>query len=103
MSRHWLKSSLLSVLLLSTSALAANTAELKVGTGIEKYEITGASDTFTVPPGTRIYASTRVTGIQAAGSVNRISTTPPADSAMLQPSPVLLLGVGDRCAWPRRT
>jgi len=38
-------------------------AEVKVGTGIEKFDLTGGADTFQVAPGTRLYAWTRVTGI----------------------------------------
>jgi hypothetical protein len=55
---------LLPVLLLTTSAFAAGTADVKVGTGVEKYEITGASDSFTVAPNTRIYAATKLTGAE---------------------------------------
>ncbi len=55
---------LLPALLLTTSALAAGTADVKVGTGVEKYEITGASDTFTVAPNTRIYAATKLSGME---------------------------------------
>ena len=64
----WLKS-LAPVLLLTTAALAADPAELKIGTGIEKYEITGASDSFKVAPNTRLYASTRINGVEN-GTVN---------------------------------
>lgn len=63
MSRSWLKSSVLSALLLATPALAAGTAEVKVGTGVEKYDIVGGSDTFKLAPNTRIYASTRLTDV----------------------------------------
>ena len=34
-----------------------------------KYEVTGASDSFTVAPNTRIYAATRLTGVEP-GTVN---------------------------------
>jgi DUF2914 family protein len=64
----WLKY-LLPALLLTTTALAAGSADVKVGTGVEKYEITGASDSFTVAPNTRIYAATRLTGVEP-GTVN---------------------------------
>ena len=37
-------------------------AELKLGLGIEKGEVTGAAESFKVAPGTRIYAWTRVSG-----------------------------------------
>lgn len=63
MSKPWMKLSLLSVLLLTTSALAAGTAEVKVGTGIEKTQLVGATTTFKVAPDTRIYAGTLVTGV----------------------------------------
>jgi hypothetical protein len=55
---------LLPALLLSTAALAASKADVKVGTAIEKYEVTGASDTFKVAPDTKLYAGTKVSGIE---------------------------------------
>ncbi|WNG33612.1 DUF2914 domain-containing protein [Archangium violaceum] len=61
--RSWLKS-VLPALLLTTSAFAAGSADVKVGTGIEKYEVTGASDSFTVAPNTRIYAATKITDVE---------------------------------------
>lgn len=61
---------LLPTLLLTTTAYAAE-ATVKVGTGVEKYEVTGASDSFTVAPNTRIYAATRLTGVEP-GTVNVI-------------------------------
>jgi hypothetical protein len=61
--RSWLKY-VLPALLLTTTAFAAGSADVKVGTGIEKYEITGASDSFTVAPNTRIYAATKITGVE---------------------------------------
>ncbi|PTL81782.1 DUF2914 domain-containing protein [Vitiosangium sp. GDMCC 1.1324] len=61
--RSWLKY-VLPALLLTTTAFAAGSAEVKVGTGIEKYEVTGASDSFTVAPNTRIYAATKVNGVE---------------------------------------
>lgn len=64
----WLKY-LLPALLLTTTAFAAGSADVKVGTGVEKYEITGASDSFTVAPNTRIYAATKLTGVEP-GTVN---------------------------------
>ena len=64
----WLKY-LLPALLLTTTAFAAGTADVKVGTGVEKYEITGASDSFTVAPNTRIYAATKLSGVEP-GTVN---------------------------------
>jgi len=60
---------LLPVLLLTTSALAAGTADVKVGTGVEKYEVVGATDNFTVPANTRIYAAAKLTGAEV-GTVN---------------------------------
>ncbi|HYO71644.1 MAG TPA: DUF2914 domain-containing protein [Archangium sp.] len=59
---------LLPSLLLATTAYSAE-ATLKVGTGVEKYEVTGASDSFTVAPNTRIYAATKLTGVEP-GTVN---------------------------------
>lgn len=64
MSKPWMKLSLLSVLLLTTSALAAGTAEVKVGTGIEKTQLVGATNTFKVAPDTRLYAGALVTGVE---------------------------------------
>jgi hypothetical protein len=61
---------LLPALLLTTTAYAAE-ATVKVGTGVEKYEVTGASDSFTVAPNTRIYAATKLTGVEP-GTVNVI-------------------------------
>jgi len=60
---------LLPALLLATSALAAGTADVKVGTGVEKYEVVGATDNFTVPANTRIYAAAKLTGAEV-GTVN---------------------------------
>jgi len=61
---------LLPTLLLTTTAYAAE-ATVKVGTGVEKYEVTGSSDSFTVAPNTRIYAVTKLTGVEP-GTVNVI-------------------------------
>lgn len=55
---------LLPALLLTTTALAQGTAEVKVGTSIEKYEVQGVSDAFTVPANTKLYAGTKVTGVE---------------------------------------
>ncbi|WP_224245734.1 DUF2914 domain-containing protein [Hyalangium gracile] len=55
---------LLPCLLISTAALAAGKADVKVGTAIEKYEVMGASDTFKVSPETKLYAGTKVSGIE---------------------------------------
>jgi hypothetical protein len=41
---------------------AAASADVKVGLGLEKYELTGAAETFKVAAGTKIYAWTKVTG-----------------------------------------
>ncbi len=48
-------------------AADAPKADIKVGTGIEKHEITGESADFKVAAGTKLYAWTKVTG--AEGSV----------------------------------
>jgi hypothetical protein len=63
----WLKY-LLPALLLTPTAFAAE-ATVTVGTGIEKNEVTGASSSFTVAPNTRIYAATKLTGMEP-GTVN---------------------------------
>jgi Protein of unknown function (DUF2914) len=55
---------LLPALLLTTTALAEGKADVKVGTSIEKYEVQGASDTFTVPADTKLYAGTKVSGVE---------------------------------------
>jgi hypothetical protein len=55
---------LLPALLLTTTAFASGKADVKVGTAIEKYEVQGASDTFTVPANTKLYAGTKVSGIE---------------------------------------
>lgn len=39
-------------------------AELKVGTAVEKYEIMGVDTRFTVPPETKIYAGAKVSGVE---------------------------------------
>jgi hypothetical protein len=45
-----------------TKAETKASAEVKVGTGVEKMEIQGESASFKVPAGTKIYAWTKVTG-----------------------------------------
>ncbi len=40
----------------------APAAEMKVGLGVEKLEITGEAGTFTIPTGTKVFAWTRVSG-----------------------------------------
>lgn len=55
---------LLPALLLTTTAFAAGKAEVKVGTAIEKYEVQGTSDTFKVAPDTKLYAGTKVSGVE---------------------------------------
>lgn len=53
--------------LTATALQAADpAAELKVGLGIEKMEIADASETFKVAPDTKIYAWTRVSGLEGA-------------------------------------
>lgn len=42
---------------------ASVSAEVKVGLGVEKRELTGASDTFKVAAGTKIYAWAKVSGL----------------------------------------
>jgi len=55
---------LLPALLLTTTAFAAGKADVKVGTAMEKYEVQGASDSFKVAPDTKLYAGTKVTGVE---------------------------------------
>lgn len=55
---------LLPALLLTTTAFAAGKADVKVGTSIEKYEVQGASDSFKVAPDTKLYAGTKVSGVE---------------------------------------
>lgn len=55
---------LLPALLLTTTAFAAGKAEVKVGTSIEKYEVQGTSDSFKVAPDTKLYAGTKVSGVE---------------------------------------
>ena len=43
-------------------------AEVKVGTGVEKLEITGEATDFKVPAGTKLYAWTKVWGGCCTGS-----------------------------------
>ncbi|MDP2876040.1 MAG: DUF2914 domain-containing protein [Holophaga sp.] len=47
---------------LQATAAAEPSAEVKVGTGIEKMEITGEAASFKVAPGTKIYIWTKVSG-----------------------------------------
>jgi hypothetical protein len=60
------------VLLLASSPSFAQdpaskaTAEVKVGLGIAKWELTGAAESFKVAPGTKLYAWTRVRGVKDA-------------------------------------
>jgi hypothetical protein len=55
---------LLPALLLTTTAFAQGKADVKVGTSIEKYEVQGASETFTVPADTKLYAGAKVSGVE---------------------------------------
>jgi hypothetical protein len=55
---------LLPCLLLATTALAQAKADVKVGTAVEKYEVTGASDSFKVEPNTKLYVGTKVSGVE---------------------------------------
>lgn len=55
---------LLPALLLTSTAFAAGKADVKVGTAMEKYEVQGASDSFKVAPDTKLYAGTKVTGVE---------------------------------------
>jgi hypothetical protein len=55
---------LLPALLLTTPAFASGKADVKVGTSIEQYEVQGVSDSFQVAPDTKLYAGTRLTGVE---------------------------------------
>lgn len=55
---------LLAALLLTTPAFAAGQAEVKVGTHVEKFEIQGAAESFTVAPNTKLYAGAKVSGVE---------------------------------------
>ncbi|HEX8700351.1 MAG TPA: DUF2914 domain-containing protein [Myxococcaceae bacterium] len=57
---------LVPALLLATAAFAQGKADVKVGTAVEKYEVTGASDSFKVAPNTRLYVGTKVSGVENA-------------------------------------
>jgi hypothetical protein len=48
------------------AAKKAASAEVKVGLGIEKYDITGVSESFKVAADTKIYAWTKVSGLESA-------------------------------------
>ncbi len=58
---------LLSLLSLSSATGLASeppSADLKVGTGVEQWELTGASERFEVAPDTKLYLWTRVKGLE---------------------------------------
>lgn len=55
---------LLFLLTVFLSPVFAGTAEILVGTAIEKYEVTGVSKVFKALPDTKIYAGAKVTGIE---------------------------------------
>ncbi len=46
----------------ASKADAKPSADVKVGTGVEKLELQGAASDFKVPAGTKLYAWTKVTG-----------------------------------------
>lgn len=50
-------------------AQATAQAELKVGTGVENKDVTGAAAEFKVAAGTKLYAWARVSGLAADGKV----------------------------------
>ncbi len=54
------------------TAAAASDTEAKVGLGIEKLDLTGASDTFKVAPDTRIYGWARVKGVEPGSNVSLV-------------------------------
>jgi Protein of unknown function (DUF2914) len=53
-------------------AAPASGPEAKVGLGIEKLELTGASDSLEIAPDTKVYAWSRVTDIPAGSTVSII-------------------------------
>lgn len=59
--RQTILASLIACATLAAQAPAPS-AEVKVGTGVEKMEIQGESTTFKVPADTKLYAWTKVTG-----------------------------------------
>ncbi len=53
----------------SAKEKAGATAELKVGTGVEKKEIAGAAESFKIAPDTKLYVWAKVTGVAKDGKV----------------------------------
>lgn len=51
------------------AAKAASQAELKVGTGVESKDVTGAAEDFKIAPDTKLYLGAKVTGMGADGKV----------------------------------
>ena len=54
------------------AAPAASETEAKVGLGIEKLDLTGASDSFKIAPDTRIYGWARVRGVEPGSNVSLV-------------------------------
>ena len=54
---------------LQAATAPAASMEVKTGLGIEKMELTGASDSFKIAPETKIYAWTRVKDVAAGSNV----------------------------------
>ena len=53
---------ILTVALVARAQVTKPSAELKVGTGVEKMELQGEATSFTVAPDSKLYAWTKVTG-----------------------------------------
>ena len=67
-----MRSALIALLLAPSLLLGAEakpTAEVKVGTGIENKDVTGAAAEFKVPADTKLYLWTKVSGLAADGKV----------------------------------
>jgi hypothetical protein len=67
-----MRSTLVALLLAPSLLLGAEatpSAEAKVGTGIESKDVTGAAAEFKLPPDTKIYLWTKVSGIPMGGKV----------------------------------
>jgi hypothetical protein len=54
------------LMLSAAPAMAQATAEVKIGTAVEKAELQGAAESFKVAAGTKLYAWTKVTGSEGA-------------------------------------
>lgn len=57
----------------AAKAVGEATADVKVGTGVDKFELAGAADSFEVAPGTRLYLWTRVAGLAAGADTPTVT------------------------------